>query len=67
MQFNGCTVGNAEACNLDIVEELKVEERNLFTIFPISTIMQYGNKRKEAMMCVKGNSPYKSEHYCYFT
>jgi len=49
MQFKEDTVGNARACNLDIIEELKVEERNLFAIFPIGTTMQDGGKRKEAM------------------
>ena len=53
--FEGNTVGNAEVCNLDIVEELKVEERNLFAIFSICTTMQDGGKRKEAI----------EKHYCY--
>ena len=52
MQFNGCTVGNAKACNLGIVEELKVEKRNLFAIFLIGATMQDGGKRKEVMVCV---------------
>ena len=47
--FEGNTVGNAEACNLGIVKELKVEERNLFAIFPIGTTIQDSGKRKEAM------------------
>ena len=47
--FKEDTVGNARACNLGIIEELKVEEKNLFTIFPIGTIMQDGGKRKEVM------------------
>jgi len=49
MQFKEDTVGNTRACNLDIIEELKVKERNLFTIFPIGATMQDGGKRKEAM------------------
>ena len=36
--FKGYTVGNARACNLGIVEELRVEERNLFAIFPIGAV-----------------------------
>ena len=47
--FEGNTVGNAEACDLGVVEELKVEERNLFAIFPIGATIQDGGKRKEAM------------------
>jgi len=35
---------------LVVVEELKVEERNLFAIFPIDATIQDGGKRKEAMM-----------------
>ena len=50
--FEGNTVGNAEACNLGIVEELKVEERNLFTIFPIGATMQDGGKRKRSNGCI---------------
>jgi len=49
VRFKEDTVGNARACDLGIVEELKVEERNLFTIFPIGTTMQDGGKRKEAI------------------
>ena len=38
MWFEGNMVGNMKACELDIVEELKVKEKNnLFTIFPIGT------------------------------
>jgi len=48
--FEGNTVGDAEACDLGIVKELKVEERNLFTIFPIGVTIQDGDKRKEAML-----------------
>jgi len=47
--FKDDTVGNARACGLDVVEELKVEARNLFAIFPIGTTMQDGGKRKEAL------------------
>jgi len=47
--FEGNTVGNAEACDLGVVKELKVEERNLFAIFLIGTTIQDGGKRKEAM------------------
>jgi len=50
VQFKEDTVGNARACNLGIVEELTVEERNLFAIFPIGATMQDGGKRKEAMI-----------------
>jgi len=39
VQFKEDTVGNARACNLGVVEELKVEEKNLFTIFPIGATM----------------------------
>ena len=48
--FEGNTVGNAEACDLGVVEELKVEERNLFAVFPIGATMQDGGKRKEAFL-----------------
>jgi len=47
--FKEDTVGNTRACNLGVVEELKVEERNLFAIFPIGATIQDGGKRKEAM------------------
>ena len=47
--FKEDTVGNARACNLGIVEELKVEEKNLFIIFPIGATMQNSGKRKEVM------------------
>jgi len=47
--FEGNTVGNAEVCNLGIVEELIVEEKNLFAIFPIGATIQDGGKRKEAL------------------
>jgi len=40
VSFERNTVGNAEFCNLGVVEELKVEERNLFAIFPIDATMQ---------------------------
>jgi len=40
MQFEDSTVGKTNSCKLDIIEELKVEERmNLFAIFPIGTTM----------------------------
>ena len=39
-----------ESVELVIVEELKVEERNLFAIFPIGATIQDGGKRKEAML-----------------
>ncbi len=55
VQFKGDIVGNAKACNLGIVEELKVEERNLFAIFPIDTTMQDGSKRKRSNGCILNN------------
>ena len=49
--FEESMVGNAKAYKLDIVDELKVEEKdNLFTIFPIGATMQDGGKRKRSMM-----------------
>ena len=39
-----------ESVELVVVKELKVEERNLFAIFPIGTTIQDGSKRKEAMV-----------------
>jgi len=39
VRFKEDTVGNARACNLGVVEELKVEKKNLFTIFPIGATM----------------------------
>ena len=39
-----------ESVELVVVEELKVEERNLFAIFPIGATIQDGGKRKEAMI-----------------
>jgi len=47
--FKGNTVGNAEVCNLGVVEELIVEEKNLFAIFPIGATIQDGGKRKEVL------------------
>jgi len=42
-------VGNVKACELNVVDELKFEEKNnLFTIFPIGTTMQDGGKRKRS-------------------
>ena len=62
--FEGNTVGNAEACDLG-VEELKVEERNLFAIFPIGATIQDGGKRKEAMRGVWMAGSYIVEQlYC---
>ena len=37
-----------ESVGLVVVEELRVEEKNLFAIFPIGATMQDGGKRKEA-------------------
>jgi len=37
-----------ESVGLVDVEELRVEEKNLFAIFPIGATMQDGGKRKEA-------------------
>jgi len=38
------------SCELDVIEELKVEERmNLFAVFPIGTTMQDGGKRKRSI------------------
>ena len=49
VQFEDSTVGKMNSCELDIIEELKVEERiNLFTVFPIGTTMQDGGKRKRS-------------------
>ena len=40
MLFEKSIVGNAKACELDIVEELKFEEKNnLFAMFPIDATM----------------------------
>jgi len=39
-----------ESVGLVVVEELKVEERNLFAIFPIGATIQDGGKRREAMV-----------------
>jgi len=50
VQFKEDTVDNARACDLDVIEELKAEEKNLFAIFPIGTTMQDSGKRKEAMV-----------------
>jgi len=50
--FKGDTVSNARACDLGIVEELRVKEKNLFTIFPIGTTMQDGGKRKELLLVI---------------
>jgi len=47
--FEGNTVGNAEVCDLGVVEELIVEEKNLFAIFLIGATIQDGGKRKEVL------------------
>ena len=39
VSFDRNTVGKVELCCLDIVEELKEEKGNLFTMFPIGTTM----------------------------
>jgi len=58
MWFVGNMVGKTNSCELDMFEELKaVEEMNLFTIFPIGTIMQDGGKRKRSDSAVT--------QYCY--
>ena len=42
-------VGKTNSCELDVIEELKVEEKmNLFAVFPIDTTMQDGGKRKRS-------------------
>jgi len=50
MWFEEDMVGNAEAVELDVVEGLREEKRNLFAIFPISTAIQDGGKRKSVTM-----------------
>ena len=37
MWFEEDMVGNAKAVELDVVEGLREEKKNLFTIFPIGT------------------------------
>jgi len=37
-----------ESVELFVIEVLKVEKKNLFTVFPIGATMQDGGKRKEA-------------------
>ena len=50
MQFEDSTVGKMNSCELDIIEELKVEERkNLFAVFPIGTTIQDGGNRKRSV------------------
>jgi len=45
----GNTVGKENCCELDMIVELKVvRKKNLFAIFPISTTMQDGGKRKRS-------------------
>jgi len=47
--FEESMVGNVKACELDILDKLKVEEKNnLFTIFLIGTTMQDSGKRKRS-------------------
>jgi len=49
IQFEDSMVGKINFCELDIIEELKVEERmNLFTVFLIGITMQDGGKRKRS-------------------
>ena len=48
MWFETDMVGNAKATKLDIVEGWEVEKKNLFAIFPISTTIQDGGKRKRS-------------------
>jgi len=49
MQFEDSMVGKMNSCELDIIEELKVEEiMNLFAVFPIGATMQDGGKRKRS-------------------
>ena len=51
VQFKDSTVSKTNSCKLDIIEELKVEERkNLFAVFPIGATMQDGGKRKRSDM-----------------
>jgi len=50
IQFEDNTVSKMNSCELDVIEELKVEERmNLFTVFPIDTTMQDSGKRKRSI------------------
>ena len=47
--FKEDMVGNTEAWELDVVEELKVEgKKNLFAIFPIGAAIQDSGKRKRS-------------------
>jgi len=49
VQFEDSTVSKMNSCELDVIEELKVEERmNLFAVFPIGATMQDGGKRKRS-------------------
>jgi len=49
IQFKDSIVGKTNSCELDVIEELKVEERmNLFAVFPIGATMQDGGKRKRS-------------------
>ena len=61
-------VGIEKACELVIVEELKLEEENnLFAKFPIGTTMQDDGKRKEVMTSMSTFSTFLTfnENYCY--
>jgi len=49
IQFKDSTVGKTNSCELDVIEELKVEEiMNLFAIYPIGATTQDGGKRKRS-------------------
>ena len=48
MQFEEDIVGNAKAVELDVIEELREEKRNLFAIFLIGTTIQDDGKRKKS-------------------
>ena len=53
MWFEEDMVGNAEAVELDVVEGLREEKRNLFAISPIGAAIQDGGKRKEVVVAIK--------------
>ena len=49
MLFEESMVSNVKACELDIVDKLKFEEKNnLFAIFPIGATIQNNGKRKRS-------------------
>ena len=49
VQFEDSMVSKTNSCELDVIEELKIEERmNLFAVFPIGATMQDGGKRKRS-------------------